>query len=205
VQKTVSVPALTLHAALTENGLKGVDWLKCDTQGQDLSIFLSLPEEWRRRTLAVEFEPGLIDAYHGEDKLWRTLQVMDGEPFWICDLQLGVTQRGHAPTLSRSVGKNTARWVPKLAKCAPAWGNVCYLHRIGSADAKLDRRGLLLSWVFADLLGQHIHGSLIAEEGQRRFGRDLFVEMQDASVRRLRVSMLRNLPGWLWRRLGFGA
>ena len=205
VKKTVSFSAVTLHAALADNGLHGVDWLKCDTQGQDLSIFLSLPEEWRRRTLAVEFEPGLIDAYQGEDKLWRTLQAMEDEPFWMCDLHAGVTQRGHSSTLSRSVGGKTARWVSRLAPCAPAWVNVRYLRSAGDATESLDRRGLLLSWVFSDLLGQHTHALVIAEEGQRRFGSDLFVEMQAASVRRLRRAMLSNLPWWLWRRLGFGA
>jgi FkbM family methyltransferase len=205
VQKTVPVPAVTLSAALTTHGLPGIDWLKCDTQGQDLSIFLSLPEESRRRTLAVEFEPGLIDAYAGEDKFWHTLRAMDAEPFWICDLQVCGTQRGNAAQFRRVLGPRTTKWVGRLAPTAPGWVNVRYLRSVTTNGDQLDRRALLLSWVFADLLGQHAHGLTVAEEGAKKFGGDLFKQMGARSGRRLRLSMLPKLPGIIWHRLGFGA
>lgn len=205
VQDTTQIPAVTLPAALEANGLQRVDWLKCDTQGQDLSIFLSLPEAWRRRMLAVEFEPGLIDAYEGEDKFWHTLKAMDSEPFWICDLQVCGTQRGNAELFRRTLGPKATRWVSKLAPAAPGWVNVRYLRSVTVDAGQLDRRGLLLGWVFADLLGQHGHGLMVAHEGTNRFGGDLFAQMAARSGRRLRWSMLPKVPGWLWRRLGLGA
>jgi hypothetical protein len=205
VERRGSVAAITLHAALAENGLSGVDWLKCDTQGLDLSIFMSLPEEWRRRTLAVEFEPGIIDAYEGEDKLWRTLQVMDAEPFWICDLQVGTYPRGNPAEMKSVMGERLTRWMPRLATGAPVYVNARYLRALGGATGALDRRGLLLAWVFADLLGQHSHALLVAREGAARFGPELFEDMLASSRRRLRRSMLRQVPRWLWRRLGLPA
>jgi FkbM family methyltransferase len=200
-----SVPAVTLHAGLTANGLNGIDWLKCDTQGLDLSIFLSLPEPWRRRVLAVEFEPGLIDAYEGEDKFWRTLQAMEAEPFWRCDLQVCKTPRGNSAILRQEFGDWVDKWLPRLAPGAPAWVNARYLRRTGEAGGALDRRGLLLAWVFADLLGQPAHGLMVAREGQARFGRELFEEMANVSRRRLRLAMLRKTPRWLCQRLGLSA
>lgn len=204
VQDTVRLPAVTLPAALVAHGLDRVDWLKCDTQGQDLSLFLSLPEDWRRRVLAVEFEPGLIDAYEGEDKFWHTLKAMDGEPFWICNLEVCGTQRGNADLLRRLLGPRTVRWVSKLAPTAPGWVNVRYLRNVTHELDLLDRRALLLSWVFADLLRQHAHALAAADEGVRRFGGDLFPQMRAYSGRRLRWSMLPRIPGFLWRRLGLG-
>ena len=203
VERTGTVPAVTLHAALAASGLAGVDWLKCDTQGLDLSIFTSLPEDWRRRTLAVDFEPGFIDAYEGEDKFWRTLQVMEAEPFWICGLQVGSYPRGNRAALTEALGEKNVRWLHRLAAGAPVYANLRYLRKLDGAGGGLDRRALLLGWVFADLLGQHTHALLVAREGASRFGGDPFDDMLRASRRRLRWAMARRLPAWIWRRLGF--
>ena len=205
VEKIVRVPAVTLPAALAANGLERVDWLKCDTQGQDLSIFLSLPVACRRRMLAVEFEPGLIDSYEGEDKFWHTLKAMDAEPFWICDLLACGTQRGNAALFRQALGPRTTYWLSKLAPTSPGWVNVRYLRSISVEADQLDRRGFLLAWVFADLLGHHGHGVMVAKAGMDRFGGDLFAALMARSVRRLRWSMLPKLPGWLWHRLGLDA
>lgn len=205
VEKTTTVPAVTLEAAMKANGLEGIDWLKCDTQGQDLSIFMSLPEAVRRNVLAVEFEPGLIDAYEGEDKFWHTLRDMEHEPFWIADLQVCGTQRGNAERLRARLGEGAPKWVARLAPTSPGWVNVRYLRDVNAESVGLGRREMLLSWVFADLLGQHANALAVAEEGGRRFGPELFGEMAARSVRGLRWAMARRLPRWLWHRLGLGA
>jgi FkbM family methyltransferase len=204
VERLTEIPATTLRALLEANGLERVDWLKCDTQGQDLSIFMSLPSEWRRQVQAVEFEPGLIDAYEGEDKLWHTLRTMDGEPFWICDLKVCGTQRGDAAVIRAMMGAEGGRWLRRLAPSAPGWVNLRYLRRL-DVVAKPERRALLLGWVFADILGQNTHAALVAEAGRRAFGGELFDAMCRRSLRRVRLSMIRRAPGWLWHRLGFGA
>ncbi len=205
VQKQTEVRAVTLHSALAASGLERIDWLKCDTQGQDVSLFLSLPEAWRRRVLAVEFEPGLIDAYAGEDKFWHTLRAMEAEPFWISDLEVCGTQRGNAELFHRQLGARTTYWVRKLAPVSPGWVNVRYLRTLSPDTESLDRRGLLLAWVFADSLGHHSHALMVASAGEERFGARLFAEMAARSGRRLRWSMLTKLPAFLWHRLGFGA
>ena len=152
--------------------------------------------------LAVEFEPGLVDAYEGEDKFWRTLQVMEGEPFWISDLEVGTTPRGHSARIGAEIGENMIRWLPRLAPRAPAFMNVRYLHTLDGEAGLQDRRSLLLSWVFADLLGQHAHALLVARAGLDRHGGDLFEAMRRVSRRRLRLAMLRKFPRWLWQRAG---
>ena len=77
VERTVRVPCVSLAKALREAGVTRVDWFKTDSQGTDLRLFQSLGEAICRRVLAVEFEPGIIDAYEGEDKLSAVLAAMD--------------------------------------------------------------------------------------------------------------------------------
>ncbi len=204
VEKTTEVPAVMLSAALAANGIEYVDWLKCDTQGLDLSIYRSLPEAWRHRVLAVEFEPGLIDAYDGEDKLAEVLAAMEHEPFWLVELEINGTPRGRLETFSRHLGGRALRWARRLAPVASAWGNVRYLRDCSKVPVPSDRRAYLLGWIFATMTGQHGAALGLAEAGAERFGDSLFREMVAASVRALRWTMLRNLPGWLWHRLMAG-
>jgi hypothetical protein len=194
VIETRSLPAATLLDALRAQGIGRIDWLKCDTQGLDLKIFLSLPAATRARLLAVEFEPGFIDAYEGEDKVADVLAAMAREPFWLAAMDVGHTPRSGPAAM-------VAHWVRRLAPGAPAWANLCYLRDPFAAAEPMDRRGHLLTWVFATLCGQPGHALAIAEAGARQFGGGLFEAMGTASARNLRWAMLRNAPAALWRRL----
>ena len=204
VMETRSFPATTLLAALEAQGLDRLDWLKCDTQGLDLRLFLSLPPAWRTRMLAVEFEPGLTDVYEGEDKLADVLAAMKREPFWLAELELGRTPRGRPALLAAHLGANAVRWVRRLGPGAPAWANAHYLRDPALAVDALDRRALLLGWVFATLSGQPAHALALADAGTQRFGGEIFTEMAAASARSLRWAMVRGLPAAIWRRLGPG-
>ena len=201
VEQTRSFAATTLVQAVAGQGLDRIDWLKCDTQGLDLGIFQSLPREWRDRLLAVEFEPGLIDAYEGEDKLAAVLAAMEREPFWLADLQVSRTPRGRPELFGRHLGAGALRWVHRLAPGAPGWANARYLRDFAQQPATLDRRAFLLGWVLATVTGQHGCALGLAEAGAERFGGALVAAMTAASVRRLRWAMIRGLPRWLWARL----
>jgi hypothetical protein len=199
VTETRTLPATTLNAALAAQGLTRVDWLKCDTQGLDLKIFLSLPDAWRARLLAVEFDPGLIDVYEGEDKFVDVLAAMAREPFWLAELDVGRTSRGRSALLAEHLGPRAVRWVLRLGPTSPAWVGARYFRDVEAAPESLDRRALLLSWVFATITRQHGHALAVATAGAQRFGDGLLEEMAAASGRSLRWMMLRNLPAALWR------
>lgn len=201
VLETRAFPATTLPAALATQGLDRVDWLKCDTQGLDLRLFLSLPPEWRARLLAVEFEPGLTEIYEGEDRLADVLRAMSAEPFWLAELSVGRAARGRPALLAAQLGAGAARWVRRLGPAAPAWANAHFLRDPAKAGETLDRRALLLGWVFATMAGQPGHALAVAAAGTQRFGGGLFAAMTQASTRQLRWAMLRGLPAALWRRL----
>jgi hypothetical protein len=201
VTETRALPATTIEVALAAQGLGRVDGLKCDTQGLDLKLFLSLPAAWRTRLLVVEFEPGLIDAYEGEDKAADVLAAMAREPFWLAGMHVGNTPRGRHTLLAMRLGVGAVRWVRRLAPGAPAWANLSYLRDFEMEPETLDRRAHLLGWVFATLAGQHGAALGAATTGGRRFGEGIFEAMANASVRSLRWAMLRGIPTMVWRRL----
>jgi FkbM family methyltransferase len=187
-------PVTTLQIALQAHGLTSPDWLKCDTQGTDLRLFMSLPVEVRRRVLAVEFEPGLIDAYEGEDALSQILETMRNERYLLTDFSIQKTPLA-------CDGQHNSGWYRRLAPGVPGWGNLRYLHWFGSGAPAPDRRTLLLLWVLATLHDQPAYAYNLAGEGVGSYGGGLFLEMQRASLRQLRFSMVARLPLWILHRL----
>ncbi|MSU47623.1 MAG: hypothetical protein EXS37_00745 [Opitutus sp.] len=201
VMETRAFPAATLQAALSAEGITRVDWLKFDTQGLDLKLYRSLPADWRARLLAVEFEPGLMDAYVGEDHLADVLAAMAREPFWLSSLEVGRTARGRAGLIGEQLGAAALKWVRRLGPSAPGWANARFFRDVALAPESLDRRAYLLGWVFATITGQHGQAMTTAALGARRFGGGLFERMSAASARSLRWALIRGIPGFAWRRL----
>jgi hypothetical protein len=86
VVNTIKLPATDIKTALKETGLEYIDWFKTDSQGTDLRIFCSIPEKISNNILTAEFEPGIIDAMKGEDKLHSLMAYMDTNPFWVTNM-----------------------------------------------------------------------------------------------------------------------
>jgi len=93
VENIVKLPSVDLQSALLKAGVDYIDGYKTDSQGTDLRIFNSLPTEIIDKMLIAEFEPGIIDAYKGEDKLHHLLAHMEKEPFWISNMEIKGSQR----------------------------------------------------------------------------------------------------------------
>ena len=82
VERQAKVRATTLNALMDRLALPAVDWFKTDSQGTDLRLFTSLRPELRDRVLAVDLEPGLIDAYLGEDLFVKAHEHFTRNGFW---------------------------------------------------------------------------------------------------------------------------
>jgi hypothetical protein len=93
VDRTVTLESTTISACLQNIGLEYIDWYKVDSQGIDLDLFQSIPEVIREKILAADFEPGIMDAYIGENKLSDLLQYLDNEKYWISSFDVKGTQR----------------------------------------------------------------------------------------------------------------
>ena len=173
VERECRLPAVTLGAVLRKLGIDRIDYYKSDTQGTDLRIFASLPEKLRRRILALEFEPGFIDAYRREDKLWELLAFLEKEK---CFRLTGFDVHGsvYFPGSER-LSPFRRRLLPTVHRSSPGWAEMRYLNCLRGAD--FTRRDYLLGWVFALLHGEYGFALEIAEAGAVRFPGALWEEM----------------------------
>ena len=117
--------AVSLPEVLKESKITYVDWFKTDSQGTDLRLFNSLPPEILRSVKIAEFEPGIIDAYTGEDKFGDLLCFMKGKPFLLDDLQLNGVYRIQPQTLQKLKHRDT---VLRYMKKTPGWVNAFFLN-----------------------------------------------------------------------------
>lgn len=149
VEKQISLPGTQLANVLAELNIKHIDWFKTDSQGTDLRLFSSLPSAIQKNILIAEFEPGIIDAYKDEDKLWHVLSYMDKMPFWVADLNVQGTKRIHKKVMEQlGVEEDSGLQLPTCS----CWGEITYIN-----DFREERsmRDLLVGWVFSTIRGQH--------------------------------------------------
>ena len=154
---------------LAELGLERVDWLKLDSQGTDLRLFRSLGER-ADDVLVAELEPGIIDAYEGEDTLADVLADLGRRGL----LGLGAERsRLDASRQLRSPGASSAsaraRYLDACHKPAPGWAEIEYFNDFADEE-RFGKRELLLGCAFAFLRGHDAFALELASEGRERFG-----------------------------------
>lgn len=188
VEKVVTMPAASVQGSLAAVGIDYVDWYKTDSQGTDLRIFDALPAATINRVLVAEFEPGIIDAYVGEDKLHGLMAYMDRKPFWVTDMKIKGSQRIEQADLA-GLGALQRRDIGAFLKAAPGWCEIAYLNTF--AEPGMGLREHLLGWTFATIKGEHGFALHVAQRGQRRFGDPLCGELAATSRKSLSTDYLR--------------
>jgi hypothetical protein len=197
---TAEAGATRLTEVLQRFDLHGIDWFKSDSQGTDLRLFMSLPDDVRARVLAVDVEPGLIDAYIGEDLFIDAHRTLVGQGFWLADLHVKGSVRIHRRTVAElSVSR---RLLSDGANTAPGW---CEARYFRSVELVGDRRSHLLLWVFAVIDLQLGFALDVSRAYRERFGADETYEAILAESLRLlnrhaRLNMLSR-PDLLARRV----
>lgn len=186
VESEASVPASSLSAVLQRLGLLGVDWFKTDSQGTDLRLFQSLPDEVRSGVLALDIEPGLIDAYQGEDLFVDAQRELLRQGFWLSSLEVKGSARMKRSTLQAIAARHPRLIdadVYRSVRRSPGWCEARYLRTLQSlGDRDASERDYALLWVFAMIERQWGFALDIAEVYRERFARD------EVS------SLLRDLP-----------
>lgn len=203
VERKVELKTKSLPDVLEELGIERVDWFKTDSQGTDLRLFRSLGEDRIARVLAAEFEPGIIDAYQGEDKLWRLLAYMEEQPFWMTALKVKGSQRIARDVAEQYLGSLERRLLPALLKTSPGWGEASFLNRF-AADAPFDLRDHLLGWIFAIIEEQYGFALEIAVKGRLKFHDPIFSRLEQEAQGRLRRGLLKApafVAAALWQKL----
>jgi FkbM family methyltransferase len=183
VVKKSTVQTIHLQTVLKEQRIEQVDWFKADSQGTDLRLFQDLGQSRMRRVLVAEFEPGILDSYRGEDKLWQLMSSMDSLGFWMSDIEIMGSQRVRK-SLMDAFRPFERKYMVHLLKSAPGWAEVAYLN--GFADEGFRLREYLLGWVCAAVKGHHGFALELAIKAKERF-RDAFCEeLEQDSIRSIR-------------------
>lgn len=149
VEKTKELNNVSLAEVLKEKNINYIDWFKTDSQGTDLRLFTSLSDELQKNAIIAQFEPGIIDAYKGEDKFHSVLAYMNSMPYWASEINIMGSKRISKTTLTKyKLNADTAFNIPNSS----CWGEITYFN---SFEHKNSNRDILLAWVFATVKQQH--------------------------------------------------
>ena len=179
VEKITHLPAINLEMALLQIKINYIDWFKTDTQGTDLRLFETLSTEISGNILAAEFEPGIIDAYKKEDKLYSVMAHMHKSGFWLSSIMVKGVQR-----LNGIYKSELGSFVSgKVIRKSPCWAEVAYLRQ----PFLTDRRQVLLLYIFALLEKQYGFALEIADFGSRNFQDTIFRDCKKAVLKKIRT------------------
>jgi len=189
VEKKVKLNSRALNSVLSDAKIDYVDWFKTDSQGTDLRLFASLPEKIMDKVLAAEFEPGILDSYHGEDKLYRLMEFMSDKNFWMSDIEIRGTQRISLELLKKITQNDIIKkLIQNSLKISPGWAEVKYINCFKEG---FEKRDYLLGWIFATISNQFGFALTVADQGLRQFGDEIFQEMKDHSARQIKLNVIK--------------
>jgi hypothetical protein len=196
VGQVASVRATTLGAALAEAGVSQPDWIKCDSQGTDLRIFMGLAASSRDRVLALDIEPGLIDAYQGEDLFVDAHAELVRRGFWLSRLDVKGSVRVSASSVAAlsaaGVGADT---LARAVRTSPGWAEARYLRLPAWVlDHGGERQDVALLWLFAMVDGQPAFAVDVVAAYENAYGTDAL----SARMRRYAVAVIKRgrAPAW---------
>jgi hypothetical protein len=181
IDKKVKVKSTRVNDILTELKFDYIDWFKTDSQGTDLRLFKSIGGEIIEKVIIAEFEPGILDAYIGEDKLIDVFNYMNSKPFWIMDLNIFEVERINKDIVMKPFFSQD-KWYSfeyrkEIFKGSPGWANICYFNEI-TKNIKLSLREYLLSITFAYIKQQYTYALELAIYGYNKFNDKVFKEIQ---------------------------
>jgi len=191
----VKLNAVHLQEALNNLNIHYVDWFKSDSQGTDLRLFQCLSEDIKNKILIAEFEPGFIDAYEGEDKLFSVLNYFNSKDFWLSDIGIKGTPRIPYEIFNKQFKGNMFKKLLKESiKQAPGWGEMTFINSFKNNNLSL--REYLLGWLFTVIEKHYAFSYVIAESGFNKFSDDLFKEMKYYSRKKMKqeVYKLKFIP-----------
>jgi hypothetical protein len=194
VERETTVHATTLNEVVERLSLPQIDWFKTDSQGTDLRLFTSLREELSSHVLAIDIEPGLIDAYVGEDLFADAHKALNERGFWLSNLDVCGTIRMKSATVKDITDTNPdidGALIDRSIRRTPCWVEARYLRTLKSlTQANAGKREFALLWVFALIDKQIGFAFDLALEYERIFGGDNISQlMKDEPLRRIRDSL----------------
>ena len=170
VENTIKAAATTLNTALEQINIAQIHWLKLETQGTDLRLFNSLKPSLQNSILALDVEPGLINAYQGEDLFTDLHPELLRQGFWLSRAEILGSVRINTETQKRF--KETEANLSRI-RSSPGWIETRYLRSLESLQSPLyTTQEYALLWTFSILDQQYGYALDLLADYERRFGRD---------------------------------
>lgn len=184
VEKNINLNNITLSKVLENLKINNIDWFKTDSQGIDLRLFKSLSNAIQDSVIIAEFEPGFIDAYKSEDKLFDVVSYMSSGNFWLSDFVTKGSELLTRNDLSAITNNNFLKKLIQFShRKSPGWAEITY---INSFKNNPPIRNYLLGWVFSIIHQQYGFSLKLAREGMQKFNDKIFDDMKQYSVRKIR-------------------
>jgi Methyltransferase FkbM domain len=189
VEKKIRLNNTTLPKVLENLKINKIDWFKTDSQGIDLRLFKSLSNEIQDKVIVAEFEPGFIDAYKSEDKLYNIVGYMSSINFWLSGFITKGTERLTQSDLSGITQNNLLKkFIQFSHRRSPGWAEMTYLNTFKNSNTIRD---YLLGWVFSVIHKQYGFSLKLAEEGINKFDDNIFNEMKHFSLSRTKNDLYK--------------
>ena len=186
IDKVIELKNKSLSSAIKQLNLDYIDWFKSDSQGTDLRLFKNLPEFIQDKVVIAEFEPGIMDAYEGEDKMYSVMEYLDQKGFLLCDMDVKkvqhISEKDFEEVYSSAMFK---RFAKKSVKALPFWAELTYLNRFEKTD-NFTVREYLLGCLFAMLQGQYSYAMQLSIKGNTLFKDPLFDEIGSEASKMLK-------------------
>ncbi len=197
VDKIVQLPTTTLPIVLEKLNISYIDWFKTDSQGIDLRLFKSLPENIIQKIKIAEFEPGILDCYQGEDKMWSVLAYMqEKKDFWLARLIIKGSQKIEEKNINSF--SNHKFWrklvmfsLPKMA----GWGEMTYLNECKNEQI-FSKRDYLLAYSIGIITEEYGYALGLAQKSQKIFNDNIFIEMEKYARKKINRNVWKGKFWW---------
>jgi hypothetical protein len=189
IEKNVSLNNITLSKVLENLKIDRIDWFKTDSQGIDLRLFSSLRSEIQDKVIVAEFEPGFIDAYKNEDKLFNIISYMSSENFWMSDFIAKGAERLTQSDLSAFTNNSLLKKLIQFShRKSPGWAEITY---INSFKNNQSIRDYLLGWIFSVIHKQYGFSLKLSKEGKFKFDNKIFDKMNHYSLQKMKNDLFK--------------
>lgn len=189
--KTTQLKTISLSTALTELNIKKIDWFKSDSQGLDLRLFLSVADEIRKKILIAEFEPGFIDAYENEDKLYSLLEYFQNKNYWLSDLTVkGIPRISSKLFNSIYINQKLTKLLSLSLKSSPGWAEVTVMNSFDDGIS-FTKRDYLLGCLFAIIEKQFGFAYELSLKGFEKFDDSIFMDINKNSLSNMKREMFK--------------
>lgn len=200
IKERVRLNSLDLQTALIKTGLSKVDWIKIDTQGTDLRLFKSLGKDLLDKVLVAKFEPGIIDAYEGEDKFYEVLTFMDNKNFWIDNLEIRGTQRIRKEIVNKKLSPIIRKLLKHGHKISPGWVEVSYFNNFKQIR-NFSERDILLGCLIAILKKQFGFGLELIALGQKKFNDKIYYDLEHYTIKKFKEYAAKRILSKVWNKI----